>query len=69
MAKYWTTEKGEIADMMNKIQKIVCSTTLKTADWNNTTIMPDAVAGITKLKKEGDGNIFVCLAAATSLDH
>jgi len=59
MAKYWTTEKGESADMMNKIQKIVCSTTLKTADWNNTTIMPDAVAGITKLKKEGDGNIFV----------
>jgi dihydrofolate reductase len=44
---------------MNKLPKIVCSSTLQTADWNNTTIVKDAVAGISKLKKEGDGNMFV----------
>jgi len=43
MADYWTKAEGEIAEYMNKIQKVVCSPTLKTADWNNTTIMRDAV--------------------------
>jgi len=44
---------------MNKIPKVVCSSTLKTANWNNTIIMKDAVTEIPKLKQEGDGNMFV----------
>jgi dihydrofolate reductase len=59
MAKYWTTAKGEIADFMNRIQKVVCSPTLKSADWNNTAIVRDAVAELPKLKQQGNGNMFV----------
>jgi dihydrofolate reductase len=61
MADYWTTTKdeGETAPLMNKVKKVVCSSTLKTADWNNTMIAKDAVAEIPKLKKGGDGNMFV----------
>jgi len=40
MAAYWTKAEGEnaeIAELMNKIPKLVFSKTLKTADWNNST--------------------------------
>lgn len=62
MAEYWTNADGESAEtaaMLNAIPKIVCSTTLEKADWNNTTIVRDAVAELAKLKEEGDGNMFV----------
>ena len=59
MAKYWTTAEGEIANFMNRIQKVVCSRALKTANWNNTTIVGDAIAELPKLKQQGDGNMFV----------
>ena len=61
MADYWTKAEGEIeiAKLMNEIQKVVCSSTLKTADWNNTTIVKDAVAEIPKLKQQGNGDMYV----------
>ncbi|NEU06894.1 dihydrofolate reductase family protein [Flavihumibacter sp. R14] len=60
MAAYWQTEKGEIADLMNKIPKLVFSRTLKTADWNNTTLIKeDASAEIKKLKEAGGGDMYV----------
>lgn len=59
MAEYWSKTEGETADYMNKIPKVVCSSTLKTANWNNTIIMKDAVTEIPKIKQEGDGNLFV----------
>lgn len=59
MADYWSTAKGETAEYMNKLPKVVCSTKLTTADWKGTTIVKDAVAEIPKLKKEGDGNMFI----------
>lgn len=59
MAKYWSNAKDEIADHMNRIQKVVCSRSLKTADWNNTTIVRDAVAELPQLKQQGNGNMFV----------
>src|SRR5512134_1463324 len=59
MAEYWSKAEGETADYMNKIPKVVCSSTLKTANWNNTIIMKDAVTEIPKIKQEGDGNLFV----------
>lgn len=59
MAKYWSKEKGETADRMNRIPKVICSSTLKSADWNNTTILKDAVAELPKLKQQGNGNMFV----------
>ena len=51
MAAYWKTEKGEIAEMMNKIPKLVFSGTLTSVDWNNTTLLKDNASGeISKLK-------------------
>lgn len=62
MAEHWSKneeEPTEIANRMNAIQKIVCSQTLEGADWNNTTIVRDAVAEIPELKQEGEGAMFV----------
>ena len=61
MADYWTTtvEDGEIAKFMNELPKAVCSTTLKSTNWNNTTILTNAVADVARLKTEGKGNMFV----------
>lgn len=64
MADYWTKAEGDeadrkIAEYMNKIPKVVCSRTLKTADWSNTTIVKDTAAGIPELKQQGNGNMFV----------
>lgn len=64
MADYWAKGEGdkvegETAKYMNKLPKVVCSRTLKTADWNNTTIVKDAVTEIAKLKQQGNGDIYV----------
>src|SRR3990172_7044338 len=63
MADYWTKAEegaeGEIAKLMNNIKKVVCSSKLKTVNWNNTTIVKDAVTEIHRLKKQGNGNMFV----------
>jgi dihydrofolate reductase len=59
MADYWSKAEGETAKYMNKVSKVVCSKTLPTADWNNTEIVRDAVAELSKLKKKGEGNMFV----------
>lgn len=62
MADYWTKadgENNEIAKFMNEIQKVVCSSTLKTTDWNNTIIAKDAVAEIAQLKQQGNGDMYV----------
>jgi dihydrofolate reductase len=59
MADYWTKETDAKAKQMNDVPKAVCSRTLKNADWNNTTIVKDAVAEIPKLKQDGDGNMLV----------
>ncbi|MDZ4183698.1 MAG: dihydrofolate reductase family protein [Desulfuromonadales bacterium] len=60
MAAYWQTAQGEIAEYMNGLPKLVCSRTLQTADWNNTTLVKDNVAGeVARLKQQGNGNIFV----------
>jgi len=62
MAAYWTTAEGEgeVAELMNKIPKLVFSRTLKTVDWNNSTLVTgDASAEISKLKREGNGDMYV----------
>ena len=62
MADYWTKADGaeaEVAKFMNETPKVVCSSTLKNADWNNTRIVKDAVVEIPKLKEQGNGNIYV----------
>ena len=60
MAAYWQTAEGTIADYMNRLPKAVCSRTLQTATWNNTTLIKtDVAAEIARLKPLGNGNIFV----------
>jgi dihydrofolate reductase len=62
MFEYWartTTETGEIADGMNNAPKAVVSTTLASADWNNSRLLR-SIDDVKALKKDaGDKNIFV----------
>jgi dihydrofolate reductase len=66
MAAYWRTEKGPIADAMNRLPKLACSRTLATADWTNSTIARDAVAEVAARKSEGDGDMYVFGSAILS---
>ncbi len=63
MAAYWKTaegELGEIADFMNNLPKIVCSTTLNSADWNNSILIKENVAyEIAKLKAKSNNDMYV----------
>jgi dihydrofolate reductase len=63
MAAYWTKAEGElpeIADLMNKIPKLVFSKTLKSVEWNNSTLIKEnASAEIKKIKEQGGKDIYV----------
>ncbi len=60
MAEYWTKAEGEIAELMNRIPKLVFSKTLKSADWNNTTLISEnAAAEIRKLKEQDGRDMYV----------
>jgi dihydrofolate reductase len=58
MAGYWPTpaarqDDPRVAELMNTLPKIVVSTTLTSADWNNTRLVGGNVdAEITKLKQQ-----------------
>lgn len=59
-AKAWPSRDGEFADKLNSMPKYVISSTMKKADWNNSTILPgDVTEEITRLKKTLKGNIVV----------
>lgn len=57
MESFWPSPMASelfpiVAENMNKAQKIVCSNTLKKADWKNTTILKgDIIEQISQLKK------------------
>lgn len=60
MAQYWSTATGETADHMNRIQKVVFSRTLASADWANTRLVStDAAEEVARLKEEPGGDILV----------
>jgi dihydrofolate reductase len=66
MASYWTTaaaherEGGEIADFMNGIQKIVFSTTLEKAIWNNTRLVKnDLIGEVSRLKEQSGKDLYI----------
>ena len=58
-AAHWPQQTGEMADSMNGSVKYVVSGTLKSADWQNSTLIPrDRAAGeITALKHQPGKNI------------
>lgn len=62
MADYWPTAEatdGDVTPLMNNIAKVVCSKTREKAEWNNTTIVRDAVGEIKRLREEEGGPMFV----------
>jgi dihydrofolate reductase len=60
MASYWSTAKGETADFMNRVPKVVFSNTLESAAWSNTRLVKgDAVAEVKRLKQEEGKDLFV----------
>lgn len=60
MATYWRTAKGETAEFMNRVPKVVFSRTLAKADWNNTRLVGNDAAGeVAKMKKASGRNIYV----------
>jgi dihydrofolate reductase len=59
-AKAWPSRDGEFADKLNSMPKYVISSTLKKADWNNSTVLNGRVIEeVTKLRKKLNGNIVV----------
>jgi dihydrofolate reductase len=59
-AAAWPERDGEFADKFNTMPKYVVSSTLRDAEWTNSTVLSgNLVAEVTKLKKEQDGDIVV----------
>ena len=51
-AEAWPSRSGEFADKFNEMPKYVVSTTMDSADWNNSTLIKDDVAGeVAKLRE------------------
>ncbi|MGH7241178.1 MAG: dihydrofolate reductase family protein [Candidatus Saccharimonadales bacterium] len=60
MADYWMNAKDDPkAEQLNVMPKVVCSTTIETPEWQNTTIVRDAVSELRAMKDQGDGDMFV----------
>ena len=60
MAAYWSAATGAIADLMNAIPKVVFSRTLETAEWSNSRLVKsEAVAEVTRLKREPGRDLYV----------
>jgi dihydrofolate reductase len=57
----WPNREGSYPDRINAIRKYVASTTLDTAEWNNTSVISgDLVEEVRRLKaEEGDGDILM----------
>ncbi|HSS55155.1 MAG TPA: dihydrofolate reductase family protein [Gaiellales bacterium] len=53
------TDEAGFADRMNSMAKYVVSGTLERADWNNTTVIGDDLAGVRALKDQDGGDILV----------
>jgi dihydrofolate reductase len=54
-AGYWPNQKGEIAGQLNNAKKYVASKTLKSVDWQNSTLIKGDVAKEVAKLKEQDG--------------
>jgi dihydrofolate reductase len=60
MAGYWPSQKGEVADIMNSISKVVFSRTLKRADWNNTRLVNGSAEDeVARLKQRNGKEILI----------
>src|SRR5256884_7481132 len=59
-AEAWPSRDGEFADKFNRMPKYVVSSTLRKAEWNNSTVLEGDVAEeVSKLRQKQDGDIVV----------
>jgi dihydrofolate reductase len=59
-AAAWPSREGEFADKFNNMPKYVVSSTLRDAEWNNSTVLSgELTKEVAKLKQEVDGDIVV----------
>jgi dihydrofolate reductase len=59
-AEAWPSRTGEFADKFNSMPKYVVSTTLKEAEWNNSTLITGDVAEeVARLRQQSGGDILV----------
>ena len=59
-AEAWPSRSDEFADKFNSMPKYVVSSTMESADWNNSTLIKDDVAGeVAKLREAPGGDILV----------
>lgn len=66
MASYWPTAPvDEIADKMNNLPKIVFSTTLEKADWNNSRLVRNNIQEEVAKLKQQPGKDMVVFGSAT----
>jgi dihydrofolate reductase len=72
-APAWSSPSGPYLERINEIRKYVFSSTLTTADWNNTKLISgDPVAAVRELKQQGDGHLVIYgygQLAQTLLEH
>src|SRR5439155_1171817 len=60
MASFWPKEKGEIADFMNRVPKVVFSRTMEKAEWNNSRLVKsNAEEEVAKLKGQPGKDLFI----------
>ncbi len=61
MASYWQSaqEEGNIADLMNSMPKVVCTTSLMKAEWHNTSIIRNAVSELKSMKEKGENPMYI----------
>jgi dihydrofolate reductase len=60
LAAYWPEQSGPWGDLLNPMPKFVASRTLEgSLDWNATAIEGDAAQGVSRLKDELDGDLFL----------
>jgi dihydrofolate reductase len=83
MAQFWPTDEAyqvdrETAERMNRMRKVVCSTTLPAVRWFNSSLIErDAAAALTRLKEEtardllilGSATLIASMAGARVLDE
>jgi dihydrofolate reductase len=72
-APAWSAASGPYLDRINEIRKYVFSSTLKSAEWNNSTLIAsDPVAAVGELKERGDKHLVIygySQLAQTLLEH
>src|SRR3954470_9291485 len=64
-ADAWPSRDGEFADKFNSMPKYVISSTLDTAEWNNSTVLSgDLAEEVAAVRDRHDGDVYVHGSAA-----